>query len=340
MRKNYLIIALVILLGSIQAFSQSKAGTSAAPELTIPIGARYTAMGGASGVLADGVEAITWNPSGVDWLVGNGQAIFSYRKYIADIGVNYLALVGKFGFGSVGLSLRSFDLGDIPVTTEFHPDGTGEIISPNFFVVGVTYSKKLSDRVSVGANFNFVSESFGKVSANGFAFDAGVQYRNMLNIPGLQLGVVVKNIGPTMKYGGSGLWVQAQVPGSERGVTFYKVEAASFPMPTSFEIGLGYSYSIGEINNFFLTGTYQANNFYAIDAYKFGFEYSFRNIFFVRAGYNYSKTGDISSIWHHYTLGAGINTEALIGLKVTFDYAYVPVTYFTANHLFNLKVGF
>ncbi|CUS95442.1 hypothetical protein JGI8_02165 [Candidatus Kryptonium thompsonii] len=67
---------------------------------------------------------------------------------------------------------------------------------------------------------------------------------------------------------------------------------------------------------------------------------SFRNIFFVRAGYNYSKTGDVSSIWHHYTLGAGINTEALIGLKVTFDYAYVPVTYFTANHLFNLKVGF
>ena len=339
MRKIYLISALLILFGGL-VFSQTKAGTSAAPELTIPIGAKYTAMAGASGVLADGVEAITWNPSGVDWLVGNGQAMFSYRKYIADIGINYLAIVGKFGFGSVGLSLRTFNFGDIPVTTEFQPDGTGERISPNFFVAGLTYSKRLSDRVSVGVNFNLINESFGRVSATGFAFDAGVQYRNMLNIPGLSLGIVVKNIGPSMKYGGSGLWVQASVPGSERGLTFYKVEAASFQMPASFEIGLGYNYSIGEMNNFAIVGTYQANNFYALDAYKFGFEYSFRNIFALRAGYNYSKSGDVSSIWHHYTLGAGINTESLIGLKVTFDYAYVPVTYFSANHLFNLKVGF
>lgn len=339
MRKIYLISALIILFGGL-VFSQTKAGTSAAPELTIPVGAKYTAMAGASGILADGVEAITWNPSGVDWLVGNGQAMFSYRKYIADIGINYLAIVGKFGFGSVGLSLRTFNFGNIPVTTEFQPDGTGEMISPNFFVAGLTYSKRLSDRVSVGVNFNLVSESFGRVSAVGFAFDAGVQYRNMLNVPGLSLGIVVKNIGPAMKYGGSGLWVQAIVPGSERGLTFYKIEPASFQMPTSFEIGLGYSYSIGEFNNFSFVGTYQANNLYALDAYKFGFEYSFRNIFAIRAGYNYSKTGDVSSIWHHYTLGAGINTESLIGLKVTFDYAYVPVTYFSANHLFNFKVGF
>jgi len=339
MKKVYLISGLIILLSGI-VFPQSKAGTSAAPQLMIPVGAKYTAMAGATGVLAEGVEAITWNPSGVDLLKGNGEAMFSYRRYIADIGINYLAVVGKFGFGSVALSLRTFDIGDIPVTTEFQPDGTGEVISPNFFVAGLTYSKRLSDRVSVGVNFNLISESFGRVSAVGFAFDAGVQYRNMLNIPGFSLGVVVKNIGPTMKYGGSGLWVQAEVPGSERGLTFYKVEAASFQMPTTFEIGLGYSYTIGEINNFSLTGAYQANNFYALDEYKFGFEYSFRNIFAVRAGYNYSKTGDVSSIWHHYTLGAGVNAESLIGLKVSFDYAYVPVTYFSANHLFNLKVGF
>ncbi len=338
MRKIYLII--VLLISGQWLFAQSKAGTSAAPELTIPVGARYTAMAGASGVLAEGVEAITWNPGGVDWIIGNGQAMFSHRRYIADIGINYLALVGKFGFGSVGLSLRTFDFGDIPITTEFQPDGTGEVISPNFFVASLTYSKRLSDRVSVGVNFNLVNESFGRVSATGFAFDAGIQYRNMLNISGLSLGVVVKNIGPTMKYGGSGLWVRAVVPGSERGVTFYKVEAASFPMPTSFEIGLGYNYTIGEVNNLSLTGLYQANNFYAIDAYKFGFEYSFKNIFFLRAGYNYSKSGELTSIWHHYTLGAGVNTESLIGLKVSFDYAYVPVTYFSANHVFNLKVGF
>ncbi len=339
MKKIYLILVLTVLIAGV-LFPQSKAGTSAAPELTIPVGARYTAMGGATGVLAVGVEAITWNPAGVDLLKGNGEAIFSYRRYIADIGVNYLAVVGKFGFGSFGLFLRTFNIGDINVTTEFHPDGTGEKISPNFFVAGLTYSRRLSDRVSVGANFNLISESFGRVSAIGVAFDAGVQYRNMLNIPGFSLGVVVKHIGPTMKYGGSGLWVQAAVPGSERGVTFYKVEAASFSMPTSFEIGLGYEFRAGEFSNFSVTGTYQANNLYALDAYKFGFEYSFRDVFSVRAGYNFSKTGDVTSIWHNYTFGAGVNVGSLVGANVVFDYAYVPVKYFSANHLFNLKVGF
>jgi hypothetical protein len=68
MRKIYLIVALSLFACGF-ALSQSKAGTSAAPELTIPVGAKYTAMAGASGILAEGVEAITWNPSGVDWLV-------------------------------------------------------------------------------------------------------------------------------------------------------------------------------------------------------------------------------------------------------------------------------
>lgn len=337
------LICFIMILGLILpaevSNAQSKAGTSAAPELQIPIGARYIGMG-AQASIAEGVGAITWNPAGVDWGSGSGGALFSYRSHIADITISHVALAGKFGFGSLGFSLRSFNLGTFDVTTEFQPDGTGEQITPTFLVAGITYSKQLSDRVGVGVNVNLVSESFGRVSASGIAFDVGVRYKGLAGVSGLTFGAVVKNIGTPMRYGGSGLWVKADQGGSQRGSTFYKVEAATFPMPSLFEIGFGYESSLGENSGLLLSGTYQNNNF-GIDEYRSGVEFSFSNTFFLRGGYTFSKdpTG-VTSIWQKYTLGGGVNIASFAGVDLSVDYAYVPVEFFSSNHLFDVMIKF
>ena len=136
-------------------------------------------MAGAGISSVNGTDAIAWNPAGLDGSENPTSALFSYRAYIADIGISYLAVGTRFeGFGSLGLSLRSFNIGTIPVTTEDQPDGNGQQLNPTFFTLGLTYSKQLSDRVSIGATTNLVSESFGGVSAMGVAFDVGVQYQN------------------------------------------------------------------------------------------------------------------------------------------------------------------
>ncbi|MGC8595583.1 MAG: PorV/PorQ family protein [Candidatus Kryptoniota bacterium] len=322
------------------AFAQTRVGTSAAPELEIPVGAQYVGMSGSPLAFVQGVEAITWNPAGVDWGGKTGGALFSYRSYIADMGISYVAVVGRFGFGSLGLSFRSFNIGTINVTTEFSPDGTGERITPTFFVGGLTYSKLLSDRVSVGLNVNVISESIGRVSTSGLSFDAGVQYKDLIGIKGLATGIAVRNIGPSMTYGGSGLWVSANDPASERGTTFYKIQAAAFQLPSVFEIGLGYSYPIDSQDELILSGTYQNNNF-GIDEYRVGVQYGFRNSLYIRGGYNYSKDpSGVVSIWENYTLGAGVALQSLTGLDLSFDYAFVPVQHFNPNHLFDLKIGF
>ena len=62
--------------------------------------------------------------------------------------------------GTIGVAFRDLSIGDINVTTLDQPDGTGEIISPTFFILGLTYSKQLSDRISIGANFNILNESW------------------------------------------------------------------------------------------------------------------------------------------------------------------------------------
>jgi hypothetical protein len=343
MKKN-LRLAIVclygLLLGATNMFAQQKAGLSAAPELTIPIGARYVATSGANIANVSGVDAITWNPAGLDAETGS-NALFSYRSYIADINISYAALSTKLeGVGSLGLSLRSFNIGTINVTTETQPDGNGQVINPTFFTLGMTYSKQLSDRVSFGASINVVSEGFGGVSASGIAFDAGVQYRNLVGVEGLALGVAVRNIGTSMQYGGSGLWVQANDPNSARGLTNYKLEAASFQMPSVIDLGVGYTKPLDEDNSLRISGAYENDN-YGIDGYRVGGEYAFQNSIFIRAGYLYST--DVSgtvSIFQNYTLGAGVNLEKYAGVGISMDYAYVPVKYFAANHLLDIRLQF
>jgi len=300
-------------------------------------------MGGAPVAIAQGVEAIYWNPAGLDLAERAANAFFSYRRHLADMNLSYAVVSARFKFGSVALSWRSLDIGDIPVTTEFYPDGTGEIFSPTFFVAGATYSKRLTDRITVGASVNLISESWGeaRVAATGLGLDAGVQYRGLVGIRHLALGVVIKNVGPPMRYGGSGLWVQAEVPGSERGVTFYRTQAASFELPSVVEIGLAYEASLGEMSKISVSGAFQNNNF-AYDEVRGGLEYSYNNLLFLRAGglAAWGASDQIPSIFDNLTLGGGLHFANVGGVKVAVDYAYVPVEFFDNNHVVSLRLGF
>jgi hypothetical protein len=334
-------LCVLVLVAPLATVAQDKAGTSAAPELLINLGAKEVAMSGSSISSVSGVDAIYWNPAGLDYNATSASVLFSHRSYIADIGINYLAVGSKLGsFGSVGLTLRTFGIGDINVTTEDQTDGTGEIISPTFFVLGTTYSKQLTDNVSVGANFNIVQESFGRVSASGVAIDAGVQYHNLGGVSGLGVGVCLKNIGTSMQYGGSGLWVAADVPASQRGLTNYKLEAASYQMPSIIEIGLGYQMELGPNSGLLLSGAF-ANDNYGIDQYKVGAQLGLVKTLFLRAGYVYSTspTGT-KSIFQNATLGFGVDLKEYLGIALSVDYAYVPVQYFDANQIFDIHLDF
>jgi hypothetical protein len=336
-----LLVIIVVLLCAVSLIAQNKAGTSAAPELLIPIGAKSVAMAGSNISSVTGTDAISWNPAGLDGSESPTSALFSYRAYIADIGISYLAVGSRFeGLGSLGFTLRSFNIGSIPVTTEDAPDGNGQVINPTFFTLGLTYSKQLSDRVSIGATTNLVNEGFGGVSATGLAFDVGVQYQNPASLKGLSLGVVVRNVGTTMQYGGSSLWRQATDANSIRGLTYYKVEAASFQMPSVIDIGLGYTKSIGGDNTLSISAAYENDN-YGIDSYRIGGQVTLMSALSIRLGYLYSTDqGGTASIFQNYSLGAGFNLQKIAGLGISFDYAYVPVQYFSGNHLIDIRMNF
>ncbi len=335
------VLALVAgLVSAAMAGSGNRGGTSGAAELLIPVGARDIAMGGSTIATTRDIEALYWNPAAIAHMHNSASVYVSHMSYIADIGLNYGAVAGNFeGFGVLSLSLKTLDIGDIPVTTTTDPDGTGRTFTPQFFTVGLTYSRLLSDRIAVGFTSKIISERMGDVSASGVAFDVGVTYDNLATIDGLSIGIAVKNIGPSMRFDGAGLLTQATVDAQNRPAGLYQLQAAPFELPSAIEFGLGYKRHLDNANALLVSGAFQSNNF-SDDEYKLGLEYSFQDLFFVRGGYNFAqRETEEREFLFGATAGAGVK-YALGSMDITVDYAYRQVKTFDANHIFSVKLGF
>ena len=348
--RNVIVAILLVLvsLSTLYAGSGNKTGTNAAPELLIPVGARDIAMGGSSVATTSGIDAIYWNPAGLARSSYGAAFMFSHMSYIADIPINYFAVALTFGgLGTLGFSLKSLGIGDINVTTEDHPDGTGEVISPTYVTLGATYSRQLADNIGVGITANLVSERVDRVNASGLAFDAGVQYANLGSVSGLNIGIAIKNIGPQMQFDGAALLRQGEVGSGRQG--YYKIQAGSYELPSTIEIGLAYTRTLDDENALTFTSLFQNNNFSA-DEYKIGGEYSFRNMFFVRGGWNFAEsttdenlttTSGVDKSTYLYGGSAGVGVRQNLGdLDITLDYAYRSVKFLDGNHILSIKLGF
>lgn len=336
--KNLLLVLLTLLvITSAFGGDVDRKGTNGAEELLIPIGARGIATGGAFLANLTGLESLFYNPAGLD-VVPRTEAMFSYVNYLADINISYFAIGTSLGdIGSVAFELKSFNFGDIPVTTVQNPDGTGQNYSPTFITVGFSYSKVLTDRISIGTNFKFLSESIENTTANGFAIDAGVQYRFAET---LMIGAAVKNIGTNMQFSGQDLINRSNVPGSSlgSGPGTYEIVSETFIIPSYFELSATYMFNFNEQNNLAFASSFVANN-QSEDLLNFGLEYGFTNTFFARGGYNYLVENSSNAVFG-FTAGAGINYLAG-DLAIVFDYAYRDVQDFpTSNHVFTVKLAF
>lgn len=331
-----ILIVLVSCLSLLYAGDKSRKGSTGADQLLIPVGARGIATGEAFLSNISGLEAIYYNPAGFARSNGS-EAMFSYMSYIADINVSYFAIGTNLGdLGSFAFSVKSLDVGQIPVTTLESPDGTGDLYSPSFLTAALTYSKVITDRVSVGVNFKGISENIMDVTAFGFAIDFGVQYKFSGN---LSLGAAVKNIGTNMQYEGTRLQQRVTIPGTQTGTKsgMYQIVTEPFQLPSYFELALGYKFDFDEQNMLNVASTFRSNNALE-DQLKLGLEYGFNNMFFVRGGYDLLLENTSQSIFG-LTAGAGVNYE-MDGIRISVDYAFRDVKEFpTANHIMTLKLG-
>ncbi len=327
---------LLVTLRTVFGGSGARTGTSGAQELLIPHGARGTALGGA--VIADvrGAEAMYWNPAGAAGNDTQREVVFSHLDYIADMKYTYFGFLLPAGMlGNLGMNLRVLDIGDILVTREDAPDGTGEVISPEFITLGLVYSKQITDRVLFGSSLNILREKIMQETANGICFDFGFQY--IPGISGFKLGLVLKNFGPAMRFGGADLDRTVKLPGDnvQAGTKSVRLTLAEFELPSYIQFGTSYERDWSTSNSVLLSAAFR-NNSFTQDEVTGGIEFNFSNTFFLRGGYAHSS--DTQYIYGA-TFGAGVNLR-FSGSLLRIDYSIGQTKYFNNNQWITLKLSF
>lgn len=335
--------ALLAQAANANAGGLDRLGTSGAQELRIPVGAASIAIGGSTVALGNGLGNMFYNPASLAGIDEN-QALVSYSTYLADSKVNYGAVSTKLGSqGNLAFSIKVLNIGDIIVTTEAAPEGTGEILNPNFAVLGVTYGRRMTDRVLLGVSGAFVSEKVAELSANGFAVDLGVQYDTGWR--GLRFGFAMKNVGPDMQFTGANLEQRISVPGDDPSAQPHvvRLQSASFEIPSYLQIGVSYDLAMGEARHATLFGAFQGNNF-STDEYRVGAEIPIGDRLALRGGYigqlAINEEDRQQDYLYSYTYGAGFNFK-LGDRPFAIDWAGTHVgEFFDDNQQVSLSIEF
>lgn len=342
---NRLLIALVgaISLASLtvesasaqQIESPARDGTTGAEHLLLPVTARSAALssayvGGLSTL--SGLEGLQANPAALTVNSGT-NVMFSRMEYVADIGVNYVGLAQRAGSNHFALTVTSWDFGDIQRTAESDPTPDQfETYDAPIIMVGASYARQLTDRISAGLTGKFANETIDNMESSYVAFDAGMNY--VVGESGLRFGVSLKNFGPQMAFGGTGLEVDVPLDDNTSGVAG-NIDAASQELPSLLNFGISYTRDFAQGLSASVLGNFRSNSSSA-DQYSGALEIGYQNIVFVRGGFEIRDNMDLS-FYEGWNVGGGVNYD-LGGLRISADYAYRPVQYFSGVNLFTASV--
>ena len=315
----------------------TKAGSSAAQFLKIPVGARAASVGNAFASISNDVSSMYWNPAGLSQ-VKRFSLDFTHTQWIADMNHNFFGLALPLdGVSSVGVSVIQLSTGDIENTTILQPHGTGVYFDAADLAVSVSFARQIIEQVSVGITGKYINQRIWNTSAETFAVDFGVMLRT--GYKDINMGFSFQNFGPELTMRGSDLTktVDLDPESAINPAVESNLVTQPFSLPTSYRASI----SMGVISN---TGLIQLDNsslLIAADAvhlndnpehYSVGMEYGFMETFYLRGGYVFNTDEE------GLTLGSGINFD-FGSTNITFDYAYVEFGVFDAVHVFSVHLA-
>ncbi|PPK85922.1 hypothetical protein CLV84_2835 [Neolewinella xylanilytica] len=354
MKKIYFFALASLLWAGAYAGNPDRQGEAGATQLLMNPWAPSAGLHTLNTSYVSGVEAMRLNPAGVSRFAGT-QVMLGYANYLqgADISMQAAGVTSKLGKnGALGFSVMSLDFGDIAVTTTEQPEGTGAQLNLSFINVGLTYSHRFENKVSVGITLRGVSEASSDVSSFGFAIDAGVQYVTG-EYEEFKFGLSLRNLGSRMSYGGQALATTAPNPdqSADYNLTLQQ-RAASFEMPSVLNIGASYDF-LGAIENQRVTlmANFTANSF-SRDELGAGLEYAFREQFTARLGYrtdldaaagSEGTFADESPLYNGLSAGVGVKVPLRRGdlsRSFSIDYAFRNTRIYNGTHNIGISLGF
>ncbi len=343
MNKFYCFLVFLLSFSIAFAGNPDRQGEAGAYELLMNPWARSAGLHTMSTSLVRGVEALRLNVAGLS-RINKTEVLISHSRYLegTDLKMNAFGIGQRVGkSGAFGLSIMALDFGDILVTTNDQPEGTGASFTPNFFNIGLAYAHTFENKVSVGITFRGVSESTSDVSAMGFALDAGVQYVTG-DEDNFKFGISLRNVGSRMTFSGEGLATQGPSPNGGNYELTFDQRAEGFELPSVLNIGMSYDFYVAEKHRITVLGNFAGNSF-SRDQIGGGVEYSFNEMFALRAGYK-AEMGSIqdfeASIYNGISAGASIDVplnKDKKGTRFGIDYAYRQTKLWSGTHNFSIR---
>lgn len=330
------ILILTAIIGQF-VFAQSKVGTTAANFLTIPVGPRASGMGGAYVALADDATALFWN-SGAASRLQKSELTVAYSQWLVGTNYNWAGLVFKMSDDDAfGLSVNQLDYGEDLITTESAPMGTGERWSAQDIAIGLSYSRNLTDRFSIGGTVKYIRQQIWHESAAAFALDVGLLFKTQLN--GLSLGMNISNFGTEMKLDGKDLFQPIDIDrklqsGNNENIAG-SLNTDSWTLPMMFTVGLNYSAIKTEefVINIAGDAVYPNNH---TSYFNLGSEFMWNNLVALRFGYNsLMKESALEGIC------GGLGVQYDFGPFISrIDYSYNDYGIFSQISKVSLSIGF
>jgi hypothetical protein len=349
--KKFGAVLLSVLTLAAPAFAGNpdRAGQAGGTQLLVNPWARSAGWGGVGMAGIKGVEAMSFNVAGLvqtgtkmefnlsraNWLTGTGTFINSFGM---------VQTLGESKSNAIGISIVSFDFGDIDMTTTSMPAGAGSY-SIQLLNIGLGYSHKFSDNISGGVLIRGISEGVFNAKATGAALDAGIQYKAGKQ-DRMKFGVSLRNVGPTMTYSGDALAIRGRIEGSDITRTL-QIKSNEFELPSILNIAGSYDLFVDSTAKTTLTfaASYTSNAF-SKDQIGAGLQLGlFRKVLVLRAGYLY-EPGMFSYDTRTNALrgpSAGLSLNLAFGKdkmkNFALDYAYRLAAPFGGTHIFGLRLN-
>jgi hypothetical protein len=227
-----------------------------------------------------------------------------HKEWIQDTRTEFLGASAALGDGeAIGLSINSTSVSDIEIRTRPGlPEGT---FTARSYALGLSYSRRISDLVGIGATGKFLYEKILVDEASGFGLDMGLQYQTP--IEHLSAGVVIANLG-----------------------SMSALRTESTTLPSLIRVGGAYSDSLRTISSeFTVAADYQMVFPGSQSIVAIGGEIIFQQAFAARVGYTLGSEGR--------TFSAGIGVKYGIA---SLDYAFAPLTSELGNaHTFSFLIN-
>src|ERR1044071_9210601 len=186
----------IIATTLLPAWAGSKTG---ADFLKIPVGARSLGMGQAFSALAEGADALNWNPAGIVPVPGKkdptGNLALSHQQLFFGNNLDYMAVAIPTSKIALGLSLARLSYANQDGRDE-NRNETGSF-GANDMAMGAALGMKFS-QLRLGSQIKFIRQSLAGEQASGMALDVG--FLSPTPSARLTIGGSVQNLGPAMHF--------------------------------------------------------------------------------------------------------------------------------------------